>query len=73
MTIYAYDMNAPEGYSYEMHAREVHAHETHVYEIHALEMYARKVWGKFFRSPTLQTVVQWSICQDLSCKVRVLR
>ena len=72
MTMHAYDMNVPEDYFYEMHAREVHAHETHVYEIHALEMYARKVWENPFRSPTLQTVVRWSICQDLSCKIRVV-
>jgi hypothetical protein len=60
-------------HAHEMHAREVHAHETHAYEIHALEMHARKVWEKIFRSPTLQTVVRWSICQDLSCKIQVLR
>jgi hypothetical protein len=43
----------------------------HAYEIHTLEMHARKVLGEIFRSPTLQTVVRRSICQDLSCKIRV--
>jgi hypothetical protein len=41
------------------HAYDVHAHETHAYEIDALEMHVRKVLG----SPTLQTVVRWSICR----------
>ena len=52
----------------EMHAREVYTCEAHTYEVHALEMHVRKVLG----SPTLQTVVRWSICRDLSCKMRVL-
>jgi hypothetical protein len=51
-----------------MHAHEVHTCEAHTYEVHALEMHVRKVLG----SPTLQTVVWWSICRDLSCKIRVL-
>src|SRR5271170_3967688 len=50
-----------------MHAHEVHTCEAHTYEVHALEMHVRKVLG----SPTLQTVVRWSICRDLSCKIRV--
>src|SRR5271156_136709 len=50
-----------------MHAHEVHTCEAHTYEVHALEMHARKVLG----SPTLQMVVRWSICRDLSCKIRV--
>src|SRR5436305_3375411 len=51
-----------------MHAHEVYICESHTYKVHALEMHVRKVLG----SPTLQTVVRWSICRDLSCKIRVL-
>jgi hypothetical protein len=50
-----------------MHAHEVHTCEAHTYEVHAFEMHVRKSLG----SPTLQTVVWWSICRDLSCKIRV--
>jgi hypothetical protein len=39
----------------------LHAHETHAYEMHV-----RKVLGP----PTLQTVMWWSICRDLSYKIR---
>src|SRR6266516_4216010 len=67
--MHAYEMHAHEVYPHEMHAYEMHAHKTHAYEIHALEMYARKVLEKISRSPTLQTVVRWSICRDLSCKM----
>src|SRR5271154_6222765 len=62
----------PKRHAHQIHAREMHAHEVHTceahtYEVHALEMHVRKVLG----SPTLQTVVRWSICRDLSCKIRV--
>ena len=59
--MHAYEVHAHEVYPHEMHAHEMHAHKTHAYEIHALEMYARKVLEKISRSPTLQTVVRWSI------------
>src|ERR1700735_3345101 len=56
-------MHAHEVHACEMHVREVHAHETHAYEV---EMHARNDLG----SPDLQTVVRWSSCRDLSCKIR---
>src|SRR5436305_1214420 len=72
--IHAYETHAYEMHAYEVHAHEVypyemHAHETHSYEIQALEMHARKVWGEISRSPTLQIVVRWLVCRDLSCKI----
>src|SRR5271155_2494951 len=66
--MHAREMHAREMHAREMHAHEVHTCEAHTYEVHALEMHVRKVLG----SPTLQTVVRWSICRDLSCKIRVL-
>src|SRR2546421_10915782 len=48
----------------------MHAYEVYAHEVNPHEMYARKVLAKTFRSPTLQTV-WWSICRDLSCKLRV--
>src|SRR2546430_2489084 len=66
--VHAHEVHAHEVHAREMHAHEVHSCEVHTYKVHALEMHVRKVLG----SPTLQTVVRWSICRDLSCKIRVL-
>ena len=52
-----------EMHAHEVYPHEMNTHETHAYEIHALEMHARKVLRKISRSPTLQTVVRWSICR----------
>src|SRR4051812_4618375 len=72
--VHAYEVHAYEMHAREVHAREVHAHEIHTYETHALEMHAGKVLGKIFRSPTLQTVVRWSILSRFEvAKHEVLR
>jgi hypothetical protein len=68
--VHAYEMHIHEVYPDEMPAHEMPAHETHAYEVHTLEMHARKVWGEISRPPTLQTVVRWLICRDLSYKIR---
>jgi hypothetical protein len=49
------------------YAHEVHTYEVHAYEMHALEIHVRRGLGP----PTLQTVMRWSICRDLSYKIRV--
>jgi hypothetical protein len=64
-------MHACEVHGHKTYAYEMHAYEMHACEAHALEVHARKVWEKTPRSPTLQTVVWWSICRDRSCKIRV--
>ena len=48
----------------EMHVYEEHDYEIGACEVHTYEMHARGCL-------TLQTVVRWSICRDLSRKIRV--
>jgi hypothetical protein len=69
--VHAYDIYSSELHIYEMHGYEVYAHELYPHEIRALDMHTGMVLGNISRSPTLQTVVRWSICRDLSCKIRV--
>src|SRR5271163_1670909 len=66
--IHTREMHAREVHALDMHAREVHAHETHAYEIYAREVHAHEIPAHQMHSrpPTLQTVVRWSICRDLS-------
>jgi hypothetical protein len=49
------------------YTHEMHAHETHAYEIHAVKCTPVRCTPERFwetsRSPTLQTVVRWSICE----------
>ena len=49
------------------HRRASHGPVPHGRTPHRHVLY-RRVYS---RSPTLQTVVRWSICRDLSCKIRV--
>jgi len=58
----AHEIHVREMQAHKTHAHEMHAHEVHLREVHALEIHARKGLG----SPTLQTVVRWLICRDLS-------
>jgi hypothetical protein len=69
--VHAYEMHAHETHARNMHAYEMNAREVYSHEMYARDMHTRKVLGKTSKSPTLQTVVRWSICRDLSCKIRV--
>ena len=76
--MHAYDIDAHKIDTYEMHTHETHAYEMNAYEVHAHEvcpheMHAHKVPRpvRYMPMRLLQTVVDWSICRDLSCKERV--
>jgi hypothetical protein len=77
--VYAHGMHVNEMYASEMHAYEVHAYETyackmHVHDTHAYKIHDHKVHA-MRHPPTIASVApwpkRWSICQDLSFKIRV--
>jgi hypothetical protein len=51
-------------HAHEMYAHKLHAHEMHAREVRAYKMHAHKTHA-------YPTVVRWSICRDLSCRMRV--
>ena len=61
-------MHANEVYPHEMHAREVQINHKRPHTRNRLPnlFQIQKGFGKPSRPPTLQTVVRWSICRDLS-------
>src|ERR1700728_4235477 len=50
--------------------QQMHVYEVYFHEVYRHEMHVRKVLAKALRFPILQTM-WWSICRDLSCKIRV--
>jgi hypothetical protein len=63
-----------------VHPIGVYLTGVHLMSVHLIDVYfmdvdmifqIQKGFGETFRSPTLQTVMPWSICRDLSCKIRV--